>query len=180
MQTTQDVEETKTLQGWVSEHNLVTMMLNESGGEFTPEIEATLMTLDVALPAKVDGYHFRMKKLESEIEFLKDREKFYSRIRKAYERAHDWMKSNIKIAMERMQVKELAGNEVIFKTKRTKPKLVIDDPSLVPSEFKIAVTTYEIDNDKIRAALETDRTIAWARLEESSSLTPYPNTGRSS
>ncbi len=57
------------------------------------------------------------------------------------------------------------GNMTVAKVGGKQP-LTIDDEALVPSDFKIPVTTYKLDKEKIRASIAKGETVPGAHLAE--------------
>lgn len=57
------------------------------------------------------------------------------------------------------------GNMTVAKVGGKQP-LTIDDEALVPSDFKIPVTTYKVDKEKIRASIAKGETVPGAHLAE--------------
>lgn len=152
----------------------VTRMLTESGGELTPEIEQMLAVNETELAQKVDGYAAIMERLDSESDYWKAKAKEYTAIARSCDNARDSLKTRIKEAMNNLGVTELDGDDVRFKLTRVQEKLVIDDPKVIPAQFKMTVTEVVIDNARLREALTALEAVPGAHLEASSALRPYP------
>lgn len=165
----------KSLITLVSESNDLERMLIESGGELTPEIEAMLQVKGAQLPDKVDAYHFTKDRFATLETYYKERANFYYNIAKQCGAVQDRLVENLKYAMNELHTDELVGHDVKFKLSKSKAKLVIDDPEMVPVAYKTEVITTQIEKEKLRADLEIGE-VAGAHLEPSFSLRTYANT----
>lgn len=149
--------------------------LIESGGELTPELEAMLAVKDVQLPAKVDAYHHVIDRLNNTADFYKSKADFYSKFSKSCSGAAKRLKDNIKYGLISMGLDQLIGDEIKFKLRNNKASVFIKDESLIPETYKVPVTVYELDKDKILADLKAGIEIPGAELLQSQSVIAYPN-----
>lgn len=137
-----------------------------SGGELTPEIEARLAGNEVALSKKVDGYVYIEGQIEVQCELLKRKEEGLHRVRKGLEAFQERLRSNVKVAMKTLDKTELTGDEYTYKLGKGGEKLVIDDESQIPHDFKMIVTTTVVDKERVTQALKDGFEVKGARLEE--------------
>jgi len=163
-----------TLVELVNQAAEIEKMLIESGGEITEHIQEALSTNQANLPAKVDSYKFVIDKLDSSVEFYKEKAKFYSNLAKGIDSAKERVKDNLRFSMSLLGTDELIGEDIRFKLTKSKPKLIIDNEAIIPDDYKIQIFVKELDKDKLRSDLVTAE-IPGARLEESFSLKSYAN-----
>jgi len=149
--------------------------LADSGGELTPELEAMIVQVEISLPAKIDSYDYVIRKMSHAAEFYKERAQFFTKFSKSCENVGKKIKDSLKFRMLEMGLEELLGNEIRFKLRNNKPSVFIKDESLVPDKYRIAVTTYKIDNDKILADLKAGVDVPGAEILQSKSVLVYPN-----
>jgi hypothetical protein len=159
----------------VNESNNLELMLIESGGEMTPEIEQALAINEKGLLEKVDRCAFVLERLEAMEDFYKQKADYFSKISSQVKNAQVRMKDNLKIVMDTMNVEELVGQEVRFKKVPTAGKLNIIDETLIPAEFKKTVAVIEIDKKSLKdAALKYE--VPGAEFVPGFSVRTYANT----
>jgi len=151
------------------------VLLEESQGEITPEIEALMNITSAELVAKLDSYQFILERLDLEQQFAKDKAAQWSKVAKTFDSAKSRLKENIKEAMKQMQTTELVGEESRFVLTPVKPALNITEEDLTDS-YKMIVQTTVPDKEKIRADLEMGVAVPGARLEQGFALRSYAAT----
>ena len=173
------VERTKinpSLMELVHEFQGVQAAVVESEGELTPELERRLEVNSQMLLQKVDGYAHIDEQLEMQADYFKAKAKRFAEIGERFRSARERLRDRVKQAMVEMGKDEVKGHEFRYKLQNCKQSLEID-PSLVPEQFKMIVTTTAIDKEKIRAALTDGLDVPGARLEGGKALRIYENTG---
>lgn len=155
--------------------NEVRLALVESAGEITDETCKALLILEDSMPKKVDGYKFLVTDLECEAEKFKTKADEYSRLAESCKRYAKGLKDRLKLACIAMNVDELQGNEYRWKLQKSKPSVIIDDETLVPSKYKNVVQTTEIIKDEILEDFKKDISVPGCRLEQNSHIRCYPN-----
>ena len=161
-----------SLPALVREYSRIADLLAQSGGELTPELEQLFSNLDLQTAGKIDGYHFFMKRLESEAEFWEEQAKQRKKIADQCWNLIDHMKSNILFAMQSLGTQEISGNAVRAKLTPTKGRLVIDEAQL-PDDWKMTEIKKVPDKERIRAALDSLETITGAKIEGGVSVRFY-------
>lgn len=149
--------------------------LIESEGHVTPEIEELLVVNSEMLPAKVDNYSLFLNRCKSVEQFYLERADFFYKVAKQMSNVQDQLNHNIKIAMQTLGVDELTGQDVRFKLQGVKAKVVIDDDSLIPKDYKKEVIKFEIEKERLRGDLEIGA-VPGAHLEKSFALKTYAAT----
>lgn len=173
------VEATRgTLVALAKEAAELSRLLLETGGELTPEIERRLDVNAQALPSKVDSYHYVMEDLEAQASLWKRRKDAAAAIQKRFETTIDLLKERIKVAMKELGAKEIAGELHKFQLRNSTARMVIDDESAIPAQFKMVVQTTAIDRDRLKTVLTEGFDVPGARLEESQALYVLDNAGK--
>jgi hypothetical protein len=93
-------------------------LLEESGGELTPELEARWATLTEQGPAKVEAAAFVLKNLKAGQEFLSQEEARLHARRKALEGAEDRLKSLLVPALEALGGKVKTDRMTVYVQRR--------------------------------------------------------------
>lgn len=149
--------ENKSLITLVQESNSLELMLIESDGQLTPEIEAALSVQNLSMEEKVDGYAFMLEKMKAMEEFYAARAEYMSKIAERCSAAQKRLKDNLKFAMDQLHTDTLQGSDVRFKLVPTSGKLVITDEEMIPVEYKKEVTTTEIDKKALKEAAKNKK-----------------------
>lgn len=165
-------ENGKSLISMVNEANAIEQLLIQNEGVTTDEISAALTVIASQLPSKIDSYNFIIDRMDSLEDHYKEQAAFFTQIAKQCGNAKDRLKENIKFAMKALNTDEVQGHNIRFKLQRVKPKLVVENESLIPKEYQRVVTTTSLDKERIKEDLAIGP-IAGCKLEESFSLKTY-------
>jgi len=165
----------KSLVTIISETANIEQMLVESGGEMTPDIESFLQINASELSLKVDGYSTILDRFEMLESFYEQQAEFYNKVAVQCENAAKRLKLNLIYAMNELGQSEIKGSEIRFKLTNSAGSLVINDPEMVPVEFKTEVITTEIKKDEVKAALKRGEKVEGAELKIAQSIRVFPN-----
>lgn len=143
-------------------------VLERRGGELTDEEAKELEKIEKSLLAKADGYHFVMKRLESEADFFKTEAKRLTDYSRAFSNATDRLKKRLFEAVKLAEGNVISGDTVEFGLKKNPPSLVIDDAEEVKKEYLVVV--HEIDKERLKADLKAGKEVKGARLVSGESL----------
>lgn len=168
-------DEVKSLVSIVNDIQKLEVLLIESSGEITKEIEDLLEVKTENLPDKIDNYDAFMNRLEMVSEYYEKRAKLFLQASKSAENAKKRLKDNIIFAMKALNVTDLHGFDVRFKLQKTSGSVEILDEALIEPEFKKEKIEIVIDKKKLKTALEENKEIPGARLIEGTSLRTYMN-----
>lgn len=152
----------------------IELMLIESGGELTPELEAMLDANTDELAEKVDRYAHYIDRLERSEQYYSDKSEAYENIALGHENAILFLKDRIKSAMTALGASKIEGVEHKVSMSQTKGRLVLDEPNLSIKYVK-EVRTLEPDKPRIRADLEAGQKIEGACIVYGHSLRITPN-----
>lgn len=164
--------ENKTLPAIILEMAELTAQLLENGGELTEVLEHSMDVTAAELQAKTDRYAAFMERLDLESDHWKQKADEYARVSKSCKLLKERLNNNIKMAMQVLGQDDLVGNEMRFKLSKLAPKLVTTDG--LDSAYKMAVTEYVPDKERIKADLNAGKRIEGAFLEDVYSLRKYP------
>lgn len=113
-------------------------LLEENGGEITPEIEEALTLTAEALPKKVDGYGVLIRQFAAAEAACDAEIKRLQGLKKTAQNAQKGMKDRILYAMQTFGFDKLAGETTKFSTRSSKSVDVNEDVLLMNYREKIA------------------------------------------
>lgn len=113
-------------------------LLEENGGEITPEIEEALTLTAEALPKKVDGYGVLIRQFAAAEAACDAEIKRLQGLKKTAQNAQKGMKDRILYAMQTFGFDKLAGETTKFSTRSSKAVDVNEDVLLMNYREKIA------------------------------------------
>ena len=148
-------------------------LLIESGGELNEEVENALALNQKDLQVKVDKYKLYIDHLKQRAEYFKELENEAREARKVFENSSDSLKDRIKYMMNMLNVNEIDGETFRFKLIEGKDKVVVGDQAMIPEEYLIPVTSYNLDKEKILQDLQSGLKIDGAQLEVIKTLRTY-------
>ena len=124
--------------------------------------------IEVELKDKADNVRIVLSKLDKDIEFLDEEIKRLQQRKKAIQKNKENLKSLLALALYQAGIDKLKTPKATFYFAPTPPRVVINDESLIPDEFK--VTKIEIDKQKLKEALKKGLEIKGATLEQNETL----------
>ena len=151
-----------------AEHRLIYDMLEENGGEITPEIEEALQLNEESFMEKADGYCEIIAKYHGMAQLATERIRQLQTFKKVAENAEKRLKERLQLAMNEYGLTkvELGLHKLSL---RSSQAVEIIDESKIPNEY-IKVKT-EVDKSAIREALLHGEVIEGAELKQNQSLT---------
>lgn len=168
--------ETKSLVSLAEESAKIEIALALSGGELTPEIEAMLADINVAVPAKVENYALLMERMDALAQHYASRAEMLVRMAKAAKNVIARCEDNLQLAMIRMDQSEISGIDIRFKLQNSPPKVVIDDESAIDPAYTVQEITTKIEKKRIGEDLKNGVPVRGARLEFNKHVRKYANT----
>lgn len=167
--------ENKSLLALVQESNELEKQLIESNGVLTPELEAALEVKEIQLPEKVDGYNAIIERFEWIKKSYKERADFFMALSKSSQSLIDRLESNIKTAMQGLNVEELEGIDYRFKLQKSPPSVVIEDEAKIDGAYKITETITKIDKKRLAEDMKLGVPVAGAKLNQGYYVRSYSN-----
>lgn len=168
-------QENNSLVSLVSESSKLEMLLIESGGEITPEIEQALAVNAEEISNKVDSYSAVLERFKVLEGYYKERADQYSSIAKQCKNVQDRLKDNLKFVMDQLGTNEISGHEMRFVKSATSGLINIIDEELIPIEYKKEVITTEIDKKRLKEDASKGF-VPGTEFVPGFSLRSYPNT----
>lgn len=152
---------TNSLYHITSEQLRINELLEESGGELTPEIEEALIINEENFIAKSEGYIETIAKYKALAEAAKVRIEEYQRIKRTAENIEKRLKERMQWAMETlgMDKVEIGLNKLSF---RTSTAVNITDEVRIPNQY-IKVET-SVDKMALKKDLQAGMVIEGAEL----------------
>jgi uncharacterized protein (DUF2235 family) len=155
-----------TLFNLSQEQQMLNSMLEESGGELTPDIEQALQINETNFLVKAENYGkaiLHYKAMEAVIAAEQDR---LGEMKQRVQNASEKLKESISEAMH-LFGKDKMEFDTLKLSFRKSTQVIVDDDSYIPNEFIKVKTT--IDKAGIKEALKT-RSIQGCRLKENLNL----------
>jgi hypothetical protein len=172
------MSENKSLYELVNISSQIKLKLIESAGELTDEISKQLIELEERLPSKCDGYKSIIEDLNHEAELWRKRAAQFLAVAKTFENHSDRLKDSLHGAIVRMEKTELEGNDFKAKLVKGRPKVIIDDETLVPGIYKKIIQETVIEKEAVARDLADGKKIDGAHSENQFHVRFYPRTGR--
>lgn len=158
---------TNSLYHITSEQLRINELLEESGGELTPEIEEALIINEENFIAKSEGYIETIAKYKALAEAAKVRTEEYQRIKRTAENIEKRLKERMQWAMEALgrDKVEIGLHKLSF---RTSTAVNITDEAHIPNQY-IKVET-KIDKESLKRDLKAGLAIEGAELVTNKSI----------
>lgn len=150
-----------------AEHHILCEMLEENGGEITPEIEEALCINADNFVTKADGYCEIIAKYAQMSAMAGERIKQLQTVKRIAENAERRMKERLQMAMVEYNLQKLECGVHKLSLRSSQAVEIIDEVK-IPNEF-IKVTT-SVDKSALRTALLAGATIEGAELKTNTSL----------
>lgn len=156
-----------TLYQITEDQKLINAMLEENGGELTPEIEEAMAITAENLTAKAEAYGATISEYDAQAEACASEIKRLMAYKKTCENVSKRMKERLSMAMTEFNTENLLAGTFRFSFRKSSG-VVIDDESLIPEQFFKVERT--ISKKEIADALKNGGAIAGARLEQRQTL----------
>ena len=139
--------------------------LIENGGELTEDLEARMAETAEALPAKVDGYHHIVRRMEAQAEaFTKARDEFATKAR-VCKNSVSRIKDHLAGCMVQFGIKKLEGDMATV-TLRSSEALDLMDEGAVLDAYTHGLEEYAATlPDFIRVEVKVDKTALKAAIK---------------
>lgn len=145
-------------------------ILEENGGELTPEIEEALELNKEAIQLKGVNIAFVIKDFDAKIEpYIKEIERM-QRIVKAKENAKERLKNYLKLNMERLGITEIKGELLTIRLQNIKASVEIIDKDLIPKKFVNKKVDFIPDKKLIKEAIDSGLKVKGAELKQGKSI----------
>lgn len=157
----------QSLYNITAEHRYLCAMLEESGGELTPEIEEALAINEEQLAVKAEAYAEMVNKYSNLAAIAKARKEQMAAAQAAAEKIAQRLKDRLRDAMIEFDTPKIESGVYRLSLRSTK-SVVVDDEAVLPNAYRIVKTT--ADKAAIRAAIESGEEVRGAHLQMNKSL----------
>ena len=144
-------------------------MLEENGGELTPEIEEALSINSDNLVAKAEGYCKAIAMYNADIDAFSAEIKRLTERKKVAQNAVDRMKNAMLVAMQALDINEIKAGTFKVGTSKSSSLNVLDE-SLVPDCYKNVETVISVDKNAVKAALKSGEEIGGVEIVEKKNI----------
>ena len=135
------METRMTLYALTEQMAVIEAMLEDTGGELTPELEEQWMETRESLLAKVDNYNALIQKLKAYSENIKAEQDRLAKLKKTADNSLRRIKDHIKSTMEQFGLKSIEGNLCKMSLSSSTATEVDEDTVLAP--YRIAIEMLE-------------------------------------
>ena len=157
----------QSLYNITAEHRYLCAMLEESGGELTPEIEEALAINEEQLAVKAEAYAEMVNKYSNLAAIAKARKEQMAAAQAAAEKIAQRLKDRLCDAMVEFDTPKIESGFYRLSLRSTK-SVVVDDEAVLPNAYRIVKTT--VDKAAIKAAIESGEEVRGAHLQMNKSL----------
>lgn len=139
--------------------------LEQTGGELTPDLEAALDGLQLALSDKAANIGRWMINLQSHERALDQEIERLTMKRAAKRNLHNRLKEYVKSAMEHAGVKKIDTDTFSWRIQANPPSVEITDQAKIPARFLVVIPeSYQVDKKKLLDGLKSGEAIDGAVL----------------
>lgn len=156
-----------TLYDITQDQQLIISLLEETGGELTPEIEEAMNITRSELESKAEGYGKAIFEYKAKEEAIDAEIKRLTARKKTAQNIQQRLKERIAEALEVFEVEKLEAGTFRYSFRKSKSVEIIDLNAL-PDEF--IITEKKADKKAIGDALKAGSVICGAQLNENKSL----------
>lgn len=167
----------ESLRNLLVESSALEDKLIELAGELTPELETSLMSLELKIPQKVTNYCRLLDRLEMEAENLYTKSEKYGTAAKVLINLKDRLLANVKSNMIENQLLELRGIDENFALSKGKQSVLVNNLSALPREFIVQTITERPDKEKIYNSVKSGEQVPGVELQETVVLKRRINKG---
>jgi vacuolar-type H+-ATPase subunit I/STV1 len=153
--------ETRPLYLIQQDHLTLLRMLEDAGGDLTPELEQALQITEQELEVKAVNYARVCLALDSKVKSIDDEIKRLQDRKKKFEKSGEMLEERLKGAMDQFGLQRLES-DLISLSFRKSESVEVFSPEVVPEQYY--ETKKEISKSKIRAAMKEGCIVAGARL----------------
>lgn len=155
-----------TLRDLMIEQDILNAELENSFGEIPEDMEAQLAELWIKLPQKVDNCVRFLEKLDIETEVFKSKADLFEKKAQTRKNLKESISTYIKQQMIAHEIKELKGNNNVFKLQNGKASVEVSDQSKIPRTFIKQIVSEQPDKIKLYEALKRGEIFEGASLKQ--------------
>lgn len=145
-------------------------ILEDNGGELTPELEKSLAINQQELQVKGVNYALVIRQIDGEAEIIDREIKRLSDLKKSKENVAKRMKDAIKGAMELYGIQSIKGDLINITLRNNAASVVVEDDERLPTEYVQVKHTTSPDKKAIKSAIESGVEVPGAYLVNNKSI----------
>lgn len=153
-----------------SEYLQLAEILEDNGGEITPELEDQLNINQEQLQLKGVNYALVVRQLDGEAEIIKNEIDRLTKLKKSKENAAQRLKDTLKGAMELYGIQSIKGDLINITLRNNSAGVVIENESDIPKDYITEKVVTTPDKKAIKAAIDSGIEVKGAYLTYSKSL----------
>ena len=158
-----------TLYGITAEMNAILTLIEEGGGELTPELEQALTITEGQFAAKAEDYGKAILNLRAMAVAAKAEKDRLAALQKFYENAQKRLADALSSAMQVFGQEKVENGTLRLSLRRT-TATEVDDIDQVPQFFKTTKVEVVADKTAIKKAIQEGEDVPGAHLVENVSL----------
>ena len=158
-----------TLYGITAEMNAILSLIEEGGGELTPELEQALAINEDQFVAKAEDYGHAILNLKAMAGAAKAEKERLAALQKFYENAQKRLTDALSNAMQ-VFGQDKVENATMRLSLRHTTATEVDDLEALPAEFKTTKVEVVADKTAIKKAIQSGEDVPGAHLVENVSL----------
>jgi predicted nuclease with TOPRIM domain len=155
--------ETKPLYLIQQDHLTLLRMLEDAGGDLTPELEQALQITEQELEVKAVNYARVCLALDSKVKSIDDEIKRLQDRKKKFEKSGEMLEERLKGAMDQFGLQRLES-DLISLSFRKSESVEVFSPEVVPEQYYVEKTTKTVSKELIKAAIKEGCIVAGAKL----------------
>lgn len=158
-----------TLYGITADMQHILALIEEGGGELTPELDAALAITEEQFTAKAEDYGHAILNLRAMASAAKAEKDRLASLQKFYENAQKRLTDAISTAMQ-VFGQDKVENPTMRLSLRHTTATEVDDLDQVPQEYKTTKVEVVADKTAIKKAIQSGEAVPGAHLVENVSL----------
>lgn len=158
-----------TLYGITAEMNAILALIEEGGGELTPELEQALAITEEQFTVKAEDYGHAILNLKSMAAAAKSEKDRLANLQKFYENAQKRLENALTQAMQALDHPKVENGSMRLSLRHT-TATEVDDLEALPAEFKTVKVEQVADKTAIKKAFQEGQAVTGAHLVENVSL----------
>lgn len=116
-------------------------VLEDNGGEITPEIESQLAITNEQLQTKGVNYALVIRQLDGESSIIEAEIKHLQAIKKAKDSSVTRLKNTLRSAMELFGIESIKGDLISISLRKGSKSVLIDDDAAIPEKYEVKQVT---------------------------------------
>lgn len=152
------------------EYRQIADILEQNGGELTPELEEALNNNQQALQVKASNIAFVIRDFDLDAEKIAKEIERLQKLQKSKLNAKERLKAYLKQNMEATGITEIKCDLVTVRLQNSRSSVEIIDKEKIPKKYLTKKIDFVPDKKSIKEALESGQTVNGVELKKNKSL----------